>query len=41
MVTAKRGMTNRFLVKENPVEVVLSHITLICRCDFSFSIGIS
>jgi hypothetical protein len=41
MLTAMRGMANRNLVKENPVEILLSHITLICGCDFSFSAGIS
>jgi hypothetical protein len=41
MLTAIRGMANRFIVKENPVEVVFSHIALICGCDFSFSVGIS
>jgi hypothetical protein len=41
MLTVISGMANRHLVKENPVEIALSHITLICCRDFSFSAGIS
>jgi hypothetical protein len=41
ILTTLSAIVNLYLVKENPVEIALSHIALICGGDFSFPAGIS